>query len=77
MEYAELIEKLQTLPAEKQAEVFDFVEFLAARFGTADPLDQDQWGELEFAKFAMSQALRGIEDETVSYTRDDLNEHWQ
>ena len=32
MSYAELIEKkLQTLPEAKQAEVFDFVEFLAAR----------------------------------------------
>ena len=32
MSYAELIEKrLLTLPEEKQAEVFDFVEFLAAR----------------------------------------------
>lgn len=32
MSYAELIEKrLQTLPESKQAEVFDFVEFLAAR----------------------------------------------
>ena len=32
MSYAELIEKrLQTLPEAKQAEVFDFVEFLATR----------------------------------------------
>ena len=31
MGFAELIEKLQNLPAEKQAEVFDFVEFLAVR----------------------------------------------
>ena len=32
MSYAELIEKrLRTLPEAKQAEVFDFVEFLAAR----------------------------------------------
>lgn len=31
MSYAELIERLQTLPEAKQAEVFDFVEFLATR----------------------------------------------
>ncbi|HZW26445.1 MAG TPA: DUF2281 domain-containing protein [Gallionella sp.] len=31
MSYAELIERLQALPEAKQAEVFDFVEFLAAR----------------------------------------------
>lgn len=31
MGYAELIERLQTLPDAKQAEVFDFVEFLTHR----------------------------------------------
>jgi len=31
MSYAELIERLQILPEAKQAEVFDFVEFLANR----------------------------------------------
>lgn len=31
MGYAELISKLEALPREKQAEVFEFVEFLLAR----------------------------------------------
>jgi hypothetical protein len=31
MGYAELIERLQVLPQDKQAEVFDFVEFLSRR----------------------------------------------
>lgn len=31
MSYAELIQRLQALPAAQQAEVFDFVEFLASR----------------------------------------------
>jgi hypothetical protein len=31
MGFAELIERLQTLPEAKRAEVFDFVEFLAKR----------------------------------------------
>lgn len=31
MSYAELIEKLQSLPADKQFEVIDFVDFLASR----------------------------------------------
>jgi hypothetical protein len=34
MGYADLIERLQTLPATKQAEVFDFIEFLANRAET-------------------------------------------
>ena len=31
MSYAELIERLRALPPAQQAEVFDFVEFLASR----------------------------------------------
>lgn len=35
MEYAELINKLEALPREKQAEVFEFVEFLSERCGAS------------------------------------------
>lgn len=79
MGYAELIEKLRTLPQEKQAEVFDFVEFLAARFGKAKhtPPARGDWTDAEFTELAIRQALRGMEDEPVAYTRDDLKEHWQ
>ena len=79
MGYAELIEKLQDLLAEKQAEVFDFVEFLAVRFGKAKstPLALGEWSDAEFSEFAMDQALRDMEDDPVLYTRDDLKEQWQ
>ncbi|MBF0612602.1 MAG: DUF2281 domain-containing protein [Magnetococcales bacterium] len=40
MGYTELLTRLQTLPPEKQAEVFDFVEFLAARY--SNPSDEPQ-----------------------------------
>ena len=78
MRYAELIEKLQDLPAEKQAEVFDFVEFLTDRFSKAKgtPYDPGEWSDAEFSEFAIGQALRGMEDEPVLYTRDDLKEQW-
>jgi hypothetical protein len=33
MEYAELLNKLEALPREKQAEVLEFVDFLSARCG--------------------------------------------
>jgi hypothetical protein len=36
MGYAELIAKLRALPANKRAEVFDFVEFLSSRPTAAD-----------------------------------------
>ncbi len=77
MGFAELIEKLQALPSEKQAEVMDFVEFLSARFGTGKALAEDDWTAAQFAELAMRQALRGLEDDPVAYTRDDLKERWQ
>ena len=79
MGYVELIEKIQELPAEKQAEVFDFVEVLAKRFSKVKdtPYAPGEWSDAEFSEFAMGQALRGMEDEPVLYTRDDLKEQWQ
>jgi Protein of unknown function (DUF2281) len=50
MGYAELISRLQVLPEAKQAEVFDFVEFLASREASCAPvpltLGQTTWAEL-------------------------------
>jgi Protein of unknown function (DUF2281) len=50
MGYAELISRLQVLPEAKQAEVFDFVEFLASREVMVAPapltLGQTSWAEL-------------------------------
>ncbi|MFA5825109.1 MAG: hypothetical protein WC825_03940 [Gallionellaceae bacterium] len=79
MGYAELISKLDALPREKQAEVFDFVEFLSARCGTSTdkPLTHAEWTDAEFSKMSMQQALRGMENEPVIYTREDLQERWQ
>lgn len=79
MGYAELIETLQNLPQDKRAEVFDFVEFLAAKSKMASGIrpEPEEWTDGEFAQLAMRQALRGMEDEAVIYTRDDIKESWQ
>jgi hypothetical protein len=43
MGYAELIhQRLQTLPQDKQAEVYDFVEFIAMRNHVTEAEDEDQ-----------------------------------
>ncbi len=78
MGYAELIEKLRTLPADKQHQVFDLVEALAAKGGarTGAP-EQADWPEDGFAEFSVGQALRDLGDDLVVYTKDDLREHWQ
>lgn len=79
MGYAELIERLQNLPQEKQAEVFDFVEFLAARVKGTEfaGVAHGDWSDAEFSALAMAQALRGSENNPVVYTRADLREQWQ
>ncbi|WP_395457512.1 DUF2281 domain-containing protein (plasmid) [Azospirillum melinis] len=77
MGYAELIKKLQSLPEDKQAEVFDFVEFLAARFAASTDASRGEWSESQFAEFSMEQAMRGMEDDPVTYSRDDLREVWR
>jgi len=75
MNPTKLIEKIQALPVEKQAEVFDFVDFLASR--SASNSQHDEWTNAEFAEMAMNQAMRGMEDEPSLYTLDDLKERWQ
>ncbi len=79
MGYAELINTLESLPRDKQAEVFNFVEFLAARCGTPTnkPFPHVEWTDAEFSELSMRQALRGMEEESVTYTRADLREQWQ
>jgi hypothetical protein len=79
MGYAELIETLQNMPEDKRAEVFDFVEFLAAKSKALSGrrVEAEEWTDDEFAQLAMRQALRGMEDEAVIYTRDDIKERWQ
>jgi hypothetical protein len=79
MGYAELISKLEALPREKQAEVFEFVEFLSALCGTSTgkPITHAEWTDNEFSELSMSQAMRGMEQESVTYTREGLQERWQ
>lgn len=80
MGYAELIHlRLQTLPPEKQAEIYDFVEFIAARSSAvrANTEMRGDWTEAEFSRLSLAQAMRGLEDDPVTYSLDDLQERWQ
>ena len=51
------IEKLQGLPEEKQAEVFDFVDYLFSRFGREMPQAQTQWSERDFSQLSLTQDI--------------------
>lgn len=75
MGYAELVAKLQTLPVEKQAEVFDFVDFLAARFARGDEVAD--WTDAGFNRFSVARALDDQADDRVEYGVEDIKERWE
>ena len=80
MGYAELIQqRLQTLPQEKQAAVYDFVEFLAARVHVTEASARQhvEWTDQEFARLSLAHAMRGLENDPVDYQLTDLKERWQ
>ena len=78
MNPSRFLEKIQALPADKQAEVFDFIEFLASRsFPAGEQKSPDEeWTNVQFSQMAMTQAMRGMEDEPPLYTLEDLKERW-
>jgi hypothetical protein len=56
MGYADIIsQKVQQLSVEKQAEVLDFVEFIALR--SAGRMD---WSDQDFSEMSLEQALRVV-----------------
>lgn len=63
--------KVESLPADKQAEVLDFVEFLAARAASEHDREDRAFGNL-----ALAQALRGEDDDPVHYGLADCVETW-
>ena len=67
-----IFEKLERLPEPKQAEVLDFVEFLASKQGSAVADAEDQ----AWSSFSLAQALRGMEDEADLYSEADLKERY-
>ncbi len=78
MNVAEVIyEKINSLPDDKQQEVFDFIEFISSRYKKKQimPTNEELTDDI-FVNFSMHHALRGIEDDTVNYTSEDLKERW-
>lgn len=73
MGYAELVAKLQTPPVEKQAEVFDFVDFLAARCARGQAMAAE-WTDADFSRFALIQGQADQADDPVEYDDRDLRE---
>ncbi len=61
-----IIEKVKSLPEEKQTEVLDFVDFLEKKIK-----EEENRG---WSKFSLESAMRGMEDEETLYTLNDLKE---
>jgi hypothetical protein len=57
---------LQVLPESAQIEVLDFVEFLTSK---AEIREDADWSE-----FSLGEAVRGLEDEPIQYSEQDLKE---
>jgi len=82
MGYAELIEKLQALPWKSRLRCVILSSFWRCKAASRGSC---QWGirtgttgpTRPFTGFSMAQALRGMEDDPVTYTTDDLRERWQ
>ncbi len=78
MTVAETIyEKINLLPDDKQQEVFDFIDFISSRYNKKQAITTNE--ELTddiFVNFSMHHALRGIEDDPVNYSTEDLKERW-
>ncbi len=64
-------EEVKKLPEPVQAEVLDFVQYLASKMERESTPDN----ELTSARLSLSLAMRGMEDEdTPSYSANDLRE---
>ena len=60
---------VQKLPRSFQEELLDYVEYLVMK---ADQEEKRDWDSL-----SLSSAMRGVEDETVSYSLSDLRESFE
>ena len=58
-----IIRHIQELPESKKAEVLDFVEYLRSK------AEEKKWLE-----FSLTSAMRGMENEVLPYTLEDIKE---
>ncbi len=61
-----IAENIKALPESKQMEILDFVEYLRAKI---EKEERNEWTD-----FSLSSAMRGMEEEQVSYSMNDLKE---
>ncbi len=63
-----IIEKVKSLPEDKQAEILDFIDFLSKKVNEEE---RKQWSQ-----FSLEEAMRGLETEETLYTVEDIKEKY-
>jgi hypothetical protein len=66
-------QRVQKLPEPFLDEVLRFVEFLMTKAASESSRKED----LQWNRFSLSEAMRGLEDEESTYDESDLKEKWQ
>ncbi len=61
-----IIKHVHALPESEQSEVLNFIEYLQTQ---AEKKERKDW-----TNFSLSSAMRGMEDEHMSYSLEDLKE---
>ncbi|MBW2162944.1 MAG: DUF2281 domain-containing protein [Deltaproteobacteria bacterium] len=61
-----IIENVRSLPESKQMEILDFVEYLRAKI---EKEERKEWMNL-----SLTSAMRGMEEEELTYSMNDLKE---
>jgi len=61
-----IIENVRSLPESKQIEILDFVEYLRAKI---EKEERKEWMNL-----SLTSAMRGMEEEELTYSMNDLKE---
>jgi hypothetical protein len=61
--------KAESLPDALQREVIDFVDYLLSRYTKNDSTEEKEW-----SAFSMQNAIRGFEDDPVTYTKADIRQ---
>jgi hypothetical protein len=63
-----IIEKVKSLPEDKQSEILDFIDFLSKKVNEEE---RKQWNN-----FSLESAMRGLETEESLYTVEDIKENY-
>jgi hypothetical protein len=63
-----IVEKVKSLPEDKQIEILDFVDFLSRKVEEEERL---------WSKFSLESAMRGLESEEPLYTLEDIKERYR